>query len=195
MAAKKRKVTKETAIQLQEMHTQHLMEYGIDLQTRTVKLIGDIDEDKFDLLDGQLSTLESINHGPITVKICSYGGSTHHALAIVARIRNSPCDIVTEGHGAIMSAATLILSSGDIRRMSAYSVVMHHEAAYEVAGAHSAVQNVVKQVEREEKMWARIMSQFTKKSVEFWYNSGKGGIDLYLTADESLEHGICDEIF
>lgn len=196
MAGKKiKKVSKEVAIQLQEMNSEHLLEYGIDLQNRTYQLIGDIDEDKFAEVDAALSTLEAHGAGSIRIKVCSYGGSTHHALAIISRIRSSPCEIITEGFGAIMSAATLILACGNRRQMSEYGIVMHHEASYEVSGPHSVIAALVRQTDREEKMWAQIMEKFTKKDANFWLNSGKGGIDFYLDAKQCLEYGIVDEVF
>ena len=64
----------------------------------------------------------------ITIRLHSEGGSVYEALAIVGRIEKCKCQIITEGYGAIMSAATLILASGDKRRISRLAWFMVHES-------------------------------------------------------------------
>jgi len=186
-------VSKETAETL-ELKLKYAFEYGVNLQARTIQLVGEIDGSKFELIDSALTELDTINHKQITLRINSEGGSVGDALAIVGRINSCKSRIITEGYGSIMSAATIILAAGFKRRISKHSWFMHHESAYDLSGRHSEVKDMVKQRDREENQWAEIMAGLTNKDKGFWR---KHGIykDSYFTAEELLKLGVVDEVF
>lgn len=185
----------DVALQLYEIETDIALKYGINLEARTIQLVGEIDAHAFMLIEQGLTFLESKSKAGVTIKINSAGGSVYDALAIVSRIRNSKCHVTTEAYGCCMSAATLILAAGKKRRMSEIAVVMHHESAYDIGGTHEQVKHIVAQAEREEKMWANIMQKFTKTSADIWLEQGKLGKDWFLDAQQCLDLGIVDEIF
>lgn len=177
------------------MLLEYLFEDGVDFQRRTINLTGEIDEDMFKLVDAALSEMEAGSKSSVTIKINSPGGETYQAMAIVGRMRQSKCHIVTMGYGAVMSAATLILACGDKRKISKYSWFMNHETGYELGETrHSEAKAFVTQAEREEKLWAQWMSEFTTKNAKFWFDNGIG-IDAYFTADQLVELGVVDELF
>jgi ATP-dependent Clp endopeptidase proteolytic subunit ClpP len=167
--------------------------YGVNFKERTIRLTGEINNEHFQLVDSALTELEAQGRKSVTVIINSPGGDMYEALAIIGRLKRSPCHIVTEGYGQIMSASTLILASGDKRRVSEYAFFMHHEASYGVDGRHSEIKNQVKQADREDDKWCEWMSKFTKKDKKFWKSNGVG-VDAYFSVEELLEHGVIDEI-
>lgn len=171
----------------------YLFDYGVDFQRRTINLTGDVDEEMFTKLDAALNEMEAESRATITIKINSPGGYVYQAMAIVGRIRQSKCHIVTCGYGAVMSAATLILASGNKRQISKHAWFMHHESQYGVEGRHSSNKAAGAQAEREEKQWAEWMAGFSKKNKEFWYKNGTN-VDSYFSADELLELGVVDEL-
>ena len=140
-----------------------------------------------------MAEFERVSKKGVTIKIHSGGGSVYEALAIVGRLRASKCHITTEGYGHMMSAATLILSCGDKRRVSEYAFFMHHESSYGLSGRHSEVKAEVEQMEQEERKWAKWMANFTGREEEYWYEIGKH-VNLYLDAYQCLDHGIADEV-
>jgi ATP-dependent protease ClpP protease subunit len=170
------------------------LEKGISLRERTILLTGVIDDTKFEAISNSMSVLESQGDDPITIKLHSPGGSTYETLAILGRMRNSPCQIIVEGYGQIMSAAVLILAAGHVRRMSQFAWLMHHEASYSLEDTHSKIKQQVKQVDAEEERWASWMSKFTKKDKDFWLSTGVGS-DAYFNPEQCLELGVIDEIF
>lgn len=182
------------AVALLEVQLNYAFEYGVDFANRSITLTETIEFPMFDFVDAAMSRLELEGDGDIKIKVHSPGGSVYDALGIVGRLKNSKCKIITEGYGQIMSAATVILASGDVRRMSQYGWFMHHEAKYMAEGKHSEVKHYVEQCEKEEKQWAEIMAKFSKKDVDFWFNTGVG-LDEYITPQELLEYGVIDEIF
>lgn len=167
--------------------------YGVNFKERSIRLTGEISEEHFELVDSALTELESQGRKSVTVVINSMGGDMYQALAIIGRLKRSPCHIVTEGYGQIMSAATLILAAGDRRKVSSYAFFMHHEASYGAEGRHSEIKNAVKQADKEDDKWCEWMAEFTKKDKKFWKTNGVS-LDAYFTVEELLEFGVVDEI-
>ena len=182
------------AVTLLEVQLNYAFEYGVDFANRSITLTESIEYPMFDFIDAAMSRLELESEKDIKIKIYSPGGGVYNALAIIGRIRNSKCKIITEGYGQIMSAATIILAAGDYRRISEFSWYMHHESQYGIEGRHSEIKNYVEQCDKEEKQWAEIMARFSKKDVDFWLNTGVG-LDEYMTPQELMEYGVIDEIF
>ena len=177
------------------LHLEYLFEYGVNFKDRIITLSDSIEPPMFDFVDAALSEMESMNGKAVTIRIKSEGGDVYDAMAIVGRMKRSKCKIITEGYGAIMSAATLILAAGNKRRISQYAVFMHHEAWYHLATArHSEQQATVKQMETEEKLWSKWMATFSGKTEKFWYEKGKH-MDAYFTPEQLLKFGVVEEVF
>lgn len=190
LAAKK---VEESKISQTALHLEYLFD-GVDFKNRSITISEDIHEDLFIFVDAAMNEMERVNRKHITIKLNSPGGSVYEALAIVGRMKKSPCNIHTEIYGHTMSAATLIAAAGDVRKMSKYAFFMHHSSSYEVSGRHSEVRATVEQMEREERLWAKWMADLTTPDDEFWYETGKN-VDAYFTAEECLELGVVDEVF
>lgn len=193
--SEKVKVDLHTQMQVFELQTDVALKYGINIPARSIQLVGEIDQNTFILIETALTLLESQSKASVTIKINSEGGSVYDALAIVGRMKSSKCKIITEGYGATMSAASLILAAGDKRRMSKFGWLMHHEASYGYEGTIQQSKHVLSQMEREEKLWAQYMEQFSSSPAAYWASQGKLGRDLYLTAEECLTLGVIDEVF
>lgn len=170
-----------------------LLAHGLDLDHRSFRLVGDIDEDMFALVDDCMTVLENINKKTITIKIHSSGGDLYSALGIIDRIRRSGCLIKTEGYGKIMSAATAILAVGNKRSIGKYSWFMHHETNGSIEGTHSAMRNEIRQWDVEHEQWSDLLATCSKKDKKFWKDLTKKG-DVYLDAEKLLEYGVVDEI-
>jgi len=183
----------ETRISAEKLHFEFLFDKGVDFKRRVISLSGDVGRSMYNKVNAAMSELESAGRGSITLRINSYGGSGYHGLAIVGRIKLSKCRIVTEGLGCIMSAATLILASGDFRRMSEHAWMMDHETGYEMDyDKHTTQKELVKNMEKGELEWAKWMAAYSKKSKKFWLDLKK---DSYFTAAQCLKLGIIDEVF
>lgn len=171
------------------------VEESINIKEREIQLTGIIGDDIcFEFVDAALTVLESQSRKGIKVKIYSTGGSVYEALAIVGRLTASHCQITTEGYGAIMSAATLILACGSKRRISQYTTFMHHESSYYLGGKHSEVREEIEQMEREEQLWAQWMEKFSALDAESWLKRARKK-NWYLTAEECAKYKIVDEVF
>lgn len=173
----------------------YLFKYGVDLQRRTINLTGEIDADTFNTIDRAMSEMEAESRHAITIKINSEGGYASHAMAIVGRIEESKCKIVTKGYGEVMSAATIILASGDERLISKRAIFMWHEASYGLGfDRHSTNADYIKQAEVENLAWANLMASLTNKKAKFWLEEGKRR-DAYFTPEELIAMGVVDGTF
>lgn len=168
--------------------------FAVDFKNRIISITGDIDKETFEVFEAAMTEMESQSRSTITIKINSPGGEVYQALAIVGRLKESKCNVVTRGYGHIMSAATLILAAGNKRYVSKFAFFMHHESSYEVEGKHSDVKNEVRQMELEEQHWAGWMSEFTSKTKEFWSKTGVGS-NAYFSAAQLVKLGVADELF
>lgn len=174
-----------------------LLEYSfgfkVDFKNRIIVISGDIDSDTFEIVEAAMTEMESQSRKTITIKINSPGGEVYQALAIVGRIRDSKCKIVTIGYGHMMSAATMILAAGHDRSASKYSFFMHHESSYEVDGKHSEIKNEVAQAEIEDDCWSEWMEELTKKPKKFWKKTGSG-VNAYFKPKELVGLGVIDYV-
>lgn len=188
--------SKNPDIEKEALRLEFCFEKGINIEDRIIQITGEIlDNVSFDYLDAALTEMERKSGKAITLKINSPGGSPYEALAMIDRMRDSKCQIITKCYGHAMSAAGLILAAGDKRFIGSKSWFMHHEATYGApVERHSMVKDYVQQMEREEVQWAKAMEEYTLKPEEFW-KEAIDKHDFYLTAEECLEAGIVDEIF
>lgn len=177
-----------------ELHFKYLFEVGVNFKDRVIVIDEDIEEGLFTKVDAAMSELESYSRQAITIRINSFGGDIHTALAIVGRLKRSKCRIVTEGYGAVMSAASFIFASGNHRRISKFAFYMYHEFSYSAEGRHSAIKAEVEETERQWELWASWMATYSKvKDKQFFLTNGRL-VDVYWTPETLLELGLADEI-
>lgn len=185
----------DTAIDLFKYNLDVQMERGIALRTRTFTLTGEVDMDMFHRVDGCLNIFESESGASITIRLCSPGGDVYAALAIIGRIKKSPCKIKIEAYGQIMSAATAIFAVGDVRIASSYTSFMFHQSS--VTLSESKLRDVRQEIEQavyEDERFNSILAEHTKMPESYWQNLIKQGQNVYLTADQCRELGLVDKI-
>ena len=188
---------KNDKIEIYKLHLELMLDYGINFKDRSITISSDIDVPLFDLIDSALTEMESQGKRKITIKINSFGGSAYSALAIIGRMqktKNKGIQVITEGYGKVMSAATLILACGTKRYFSRYAVFMHHEASSSIDGTLTEMKDFTQQLEKEEKLWCEFMAEFSGKELDYWL-SWVGRKDAYFFADELLKLGVIDEVF
>lgn len=183
----------DAAIQMVQIQNELLTSYGIDIESRSFSLVGEINDDMYRSFDVALTLLEGSGRKGVTIKLSSAGGDLHATLAIIGRMRMSVCKITIEAFGQICSGAFNILAAGHKRRLSRYTIVMHHEVSYEVSGKHSEIKDLAKEMDREERIRADLMAEFTKAPASFWLTEGTR-TDRYFKPQELLSLGVVDEI-
>lgn len=176
-----------------ELDTQ--MDRGVSIKSRSFTLTGEVDLNMFHRVDGCLNIFEGQGEEPITIKLCSEGGEIYSALAIIGRIKSSPCKIIIVALGQIMSAATAIFAAADKRISSKYTSFMFHQISIELQDKKlSEVKYELDQSEREDAVFSNILAEETSRDFKYWHDLIASGKNVYLTAAECKEAGLVDKI-
>ena len=170
------------------------LEWGINLETSTMYLSYEIDQDQLYAVMTRFDNFVRMNpKQDVTLNITSYGGDVYAMLGTIDYFKSLPVKVNTHCVGACMSAAAVILSCGTGKRsMTKNSTVMVHEGSAFESGKTSDVLKGADHLKKLQSNINRIMGEVTNKNTDFWEGVSKS--DTYLTADECLEYGIVDEI-
>lgn len=158
-----------------------IVDTGIDFENRIIRINGPIgtaplmsteDYHDFNWLDFALTKMEVESSKDITIRINSQGGDVYEALAMVGRIKASSANIITESYGSCMSAATLLLLSGDWIRLSTYCIPMFHEMSYGTPNQKQPDnKEYVEQAQIEQEKMITFYAKHSNKSKDFWRRS------------------------
>ena len=170
------------------------LEWGINLETSTMYLSYEIDQDQLYAVMTRFDNFVNIKpNQDVTLNITSYGGDVYAMLGTIDYFKSLPVKVNTHCVGACMSAAAVILACGTGKRtMTENSTVMVHEGSAFEGGKTSDVLKGADHLKKLQKNINRILGDVTKKDSSFWEGVSKN--DCYFTAEECLEYGIIDEI-
>lgn len=165
---------------------------GISLPTRTIYMVGEVDEDMFktvrlglDLLDGE---------GRITnMVLCSGGGSCYNGLAIYDAIHSAVGEIHIVGTGCVHSMATVILQAGDERILTPSCRILLHSIIDSSSRKPLPYlkADLVEDEILKDTNW-RIISQVTGLSIQTLKD--RYSIDHYFSAAEAVALGLADRV-
>jgi ATP-dependent Clp protease protease subunit len=174
------------------------MDYGLDVDSSTIYLYGDI-------LDGTLYDfvlkVKALMHmrddakkeEPINIVINSDGGDVYEALGMIDFMQGLNVKVNTVCRGRAMSAAALLLCAGTgTRAASKNSTIMFHEMSSGIYGKSSDMKANVQHMEKLEEILVDIMSQNSNKDSKFWKEITLK--DYYLSPEEALNLGVIDRI-
>jgi ATP-dependent Clp protease protease subunit len=138
------------------------------------------------------------NKRDIEFYLSTYGGSADDMFALydMMKIVEEDTDIVTIGMGKVMSAGVLILAAGTKgkRRIGRNCRVMIHSV---IAGNHGSLPNLINEMEAiqdlQELYIERLVEEtnMTKKQMKKLLEQK---VNIYLSAEEAVKHGIADII-
>ena len=180
---------------------------GSDKDPRIIGLFGSVDEEKAGELCYHLITMsepsisldeddEPEKPEDIRFYVSTYGGSADDMFSIydVMNFAKTRCDIVTCGLGKVMSAGVLLLAAGTKgkRKIGRNCRVMIHAVS---AGNIGSVHNLVNELDEIQNLQEAYIdaivenSNFTKRTLKKLMDRK---INVYLSAEEAIEHGIAD---
>lgn len=182
-------------------------DYSIFLPTRTLYM----GSEQFSLehgesgTDGQMAEriiknlhlLDSISSEPIKIIMNNQGGDEYACFAIIDAIKKckSHVEILALGHA--MSAGSLILQAADKRVMGPLAIQMIH---YGTWGCVDHSKTFVKWAKENDRINSWMESYYLEKIKEKHSNFPLSKLramldhDTFLTAQQSLDLGLCDEI-
>ena len=182
---------------------------------RSVTLYGDLTEEKgSDIVQSLMFLKEHAHPSPPTEEdesleeekgrksldflISTQGGSASEMFAIYDTINlvKKTCDVSTVGMGKVMSAGVLLLASGTKgkRKIGANCRVMIHSVSAGYQGSFLNVENEISEVRWIQSQYVKCLASETKLSEKKIRKFFKKNIDVYLSAEEAVVHGIADVV-
>jgi len=165
------------------------------LENRIIFLDGPIYDGNANLVVMKLLFLQSENrHQDIHLYINSPGGSVSAALAVYDIMQFIECDVATYGVGMAASAAAVLVAGGAKGKRYAlqHSKMMIHQPHGEVGGQVSDIEIQAHEIIKTRALLDEILAEHTGQEVETIAKDTER--DRYLTAIESKEYGLVDEV-
>lgn len=170
-------------------------DYSLDIKNRIIYLTEEIDTDSYSRFVKNFIYL-SCQVEPITIILTSIGGDVSCGLGIYDLILASTCQVSIVAPGEICSIATVIFQAGDLRLMSASSIMLIHSMSLILDGVDSVsdVKNKVLNSEKSYDLMLSIYASKMKKDINFirdWIEKEK---EIYLLPQEAVKLKLCDGV-
>ena len=180
---------------------------GTDKDPRIIGLFGSVEEEKAGELCYHLITMsepqvpldeeeEPAKPEDITFYVSTYGGSADDMFSIydVMNFAKTRCDIVTCDLGKVMSAGVLLLAAGTKgkRKIGKNCRVMIHAVSAGNIGSIHNLANELDEIQNLQEAYIDAIvdnSNFTKRTLKKLMDRK---VNVYLSAEEAIEHGIAD---
>lgn len=163
------------------------------LSDRSVFLMGEIDNNKANIISSLLLYLDAHKSDTIKLYINSPGGSVYSALGIYDIMEMISSPIKTIGYGICASSAALILCSGTKCHRFAMPnccIMIHKPSIGETSAPAS--NNSIKEMN---KLTREIYTILSQKSGKNYHEIEKDcQIDYWLTPQKAVEYGIIDHV-
>lgn len=198
-----------------------IQEYDIDLRSNHIYLMG-VDRGYESEPNGQEPGIDyviakrfikNINicmrvnpNKPIVIHMKTCGGDWNEGMAIYDAIRSCPSRVIILNYTHARSMSSIIFQAADKRVMMPNSYFMYHDGTYGIEGTYKGAMSNMEFDRRSE---AAMLNIYAEKMCEKGTMQGKplSNIrkwlryrmdkkeDVFLTAEETVELGLADEIF
>lgn len=132
----------------------------------------------------------------LLLMICSDGGSIESAFALIDVMQSSTIPIKTVGLGSVSSAGLMIFLAGAAGRrvLTANTSILSHQFAWGSSGKAHELFATVKEFELTQQRMVDHYQRCTGLSDDLVRKILLPPQDVYLSAAEALEYGICDHV-
>ena len=132
----------------------------------------------------------------LLLMICSEGGSMEDAFALIDVIKSSSIPVKTVGLGSIASCGLLIFLAGAPGRriLTPNTSILSHQYSWGSEGKHHELWAMTKEFGLEQTRMIQHYQETTGLSEAVIREKLLPAHDVYLSAEEALELGICDYI-
>ena len=192
-------------------------EFDIDVEKRDIFLFGreesyadenepGVDYRMANRFIKNLRILQSISADPILIHMKTCGGFWEEGMAIYQAIKACPNYVVILNYTHARSMSSIILQAADYRAMLPYSMFMYHDGTIDMGGTVKQFWTEAEQVRASQKLMMDIYIESCEDAPAFKgktraqirkhlrYQMDKKE-EVYLTAEETVEHGFADTVF
>lgn len=193
-----------------KLDSTYLLAYGIDFKNRTISF-GNIESSDNSIDAEYVNTdfsptnvemaVRAIHEmvsqnpkAPITIRMCSPGGSLDHGLYMKDVILSSPCQFKFIGGGIVASCGSIIMAVCDERYLHKDTFVMLHEHSSSTSNKHSNMKIDVNIGNRYADVMAELYSDNSLMDKDFYSNLLGSGRDIWMWADEVVTLGLAEKV-
>lgn len=166
---------------------------GSEFQSRTLFLVGDVDEKLSHQLLVGLRLLDE-SPGQIRVVLNSGGGVESDGYAIYDALRAAKNRIVIEAYGACQSIAAVIMQAGDRRLMSREAQFMVHHGVIPMSAEEQQdmVVMTAERIKQENARYHRILARRSKLPLDQVARLCQA--ETFMSAREAIRYGFADAL-
>ena len=130
----------------------------------------------------------------LLLMICSQGGELDAAFALIDVMKSSTIPIKTVGLGSIASCGLLIFLCGTRgkRVLTPNTSILSHQYSWGTEGKHHELFSMTKEFDLTQKRMLALYTSTTGLDEETVKQRLLPASDVYLSAEEALELGVCD---
>jgi ATP-dependent Clp protease, protease subunit len=178
---------------LEKSHTQALQDAGMYV------FMGDVDHDSIrPIVEWILheNFVSKKRRKELLLMICSEGGDVAAAFALIDVMRSSGIPIKTVGLGTIASAGLMIFLAGSAGRrvLTPNTSILSHQFSWGSDGKAHELFATMKEFELTHKRMVRLYEECTGLSADEIRANLLPPHDVWLSAEEALALGVCDDI-
>lgn len=146
------------------------------------------------IIGANLSSNEEMNLNVINLFIDTEGGDLHSAMKLIDAIRMSEIPVRTIGWGKVASAGLIIFMTGQERFLSENCSILSHNATFNAASYSVRVTDFSHQQEFKliNDRIMRVYKECTGKDEKYIKKHLLRDNDVYMSAADAIEHGLCD---
>lgn len=178
---------------LEKSHTQALQDAGMYV------FMGDVDHESIrPIVEWILheNFVSKKRRKELLLMICSEGGEVSGAFALIDVMRSSAIPIKTVGLGTIASAGLMIFLAGSTGRrvLTPNTSILSHQFSWGSDGKAHELFATMKEFELTQKRMVRLYEECTGLSPEEIRTNLLPPHDVWLSAEEALALGVCDNV-
>jgi ATP-dependent Clp protease protease subunit len=166
----------------------------LDKTLGTISLVGEVTLKMASVFRQQLKTLERLKkHHVIVVEINSPGGDVEAGLLIADTIQGCTKPVTTRVTGIAKSMGGVILMAGSQREALPNSVIMFHQAAFEISATYEQLDGEIAYNKSLEQTCNELVDRQSGKEPGYW-EKRCGGKNLYFNAAQALQENLIHTI-
>jgi ATP-dependent Clp protease protease subunit len=177
-----------------EMRAVQLDIFSRLMMDRLLWVAGPVNDNMSTVVQAQLMYLDSLDNMDITMHIDSPGGSVKSGLSMVDVMQYINSDIITVNTGMAASMGSVLLGAGTKGKRSSlrFSRTMLHQSSGGAVGNIQDAEITMNEWKKLNDILFNLLGDFCDKDPEIVKKDASR--DLWLSAEDSLEYGIIDEI-
>ena len=188
------------------MDFENLHKYGLDLDSKSVYIMGDIENELAASAIKNINAVAPKRNGKLIIHMQSAGGDVDLMWGLYDLIKQKNATIY--GYGIVASAAAYVFQAGRKRILTKNTTMMIHAGTITVDGTHKGAKSAIDQNEIDLRKY---LESFVERYANKLHKSAPKSFrrataqekilemldkneDWYLSAGEACEYGFCDEV-